>query len=108
LVKGIVEFIEADTEEARQKLPKPLDVIEGPLMDGMNVVGDLFGSGKMFLPQVVKSARVMKKSVAYLLPYMDKRKRREATTERRQSIVGDSQRRRARHRQEHRWRRVGL
>jgi len=74
LVKGIVEFIEADTEEARQKLPKPLDVIEGPLMDGMNVVGDLFGSGKMFLPQVVKSARVMKKSVAYLLPYMEKEK----------------------------------
>jgi len=74
LVKGIVEFIEADTEEARQKLPKPLDVIEGPLMAGMNVVGDLFGSGKMFLPQVVKSARVMKKSVAYLLPYMEKEK----------------------------------
>ena len=66
LVKGIVDFIEADTEEARQKYGKPLLVIEGPLMDGMNVVGDLFGSGKMFLPQVVKSARVMKKAVAYL------------------------------------------
>jgi len=76
LVKGIVDFIDADTEEARQKLPKPLDVIEGPLMAGMNVVGDLFGAGKMFLPQVVKSARVMKKAVAYLLPYMDEEKRK--------------------------------
>ncbi|GIE85109.1 methionine synthase [Actinoplanes regularis] len=74
LVHGIVDFIEADTEEARQKLPRPLDVIEGPLMDGMGIVGDLFGSGKMFLPQVVKSARVMKRSVAYLLPYMEKDK----------------------------------
>jgi 5-methyltetrahydrofolate--homocysteine methyltransferase len=71
LIKGIVEFIEEDTEEARKKYPKPLDVIEGPLMDGMNVVGDLFGSGKMFLPQVVKSARVMKKAVAYLTPYLE-------------------------------------
>ncbi|GIF07305.1 methionine synthase [Actinoplanes siamensis] len=74
LVHGIVDFIEADTEEARVKLPRPLDVIEGPLMDGMGIVGDLFGSGKMFLPQVVKSARVMKRSVAYLLPYMEKEK----------------------------------
>ncbi|MFC7528760.1 methionine synthase [Actinoplanes sp. GCM10030250] len=74
LVHGIVDFIEADTEEARQTLPRPLDVIEGPLMDGMSVVGDLFGSGKMFLPQVVKSARVMKRSVAYLLPYMEDEK----------------------------------
>ncbi|HEV2417865.1 MAG TPA: methionine synthase [Terriglobia bacterium] len=74
LVKGIVDFVEADTEEARQKYEKPLHVIEGPLMDGMNVVGDLFGSGKMFLPQVVKSARVMKKSVAYLLPFMEAEK----------------------------------
>ena len=74
LIKGVVEFIEADTEEARQKYPKPLDVIEGPLMAGMNVVGDLFGSGKMFLPQVVKSARVMKKSVAYLTPFIEKEK----------------------------------
>lgn len=71
LVKGIVDYIEVDTEEARLKYTKPLHVIEGPLMKGMNIVGDLFGSGKMFLPQVVKSARVMKKSVAYLLPYMD-------------------------------------
>ena len=74
LVKGIVEHIETDTEEARQKFVKPLEVIEGPLMAGMNIVGDLFGSGKMFLPQVVKSARVMKKAVAYLLPFMEKEK----------------------------------
>ncbi|MBC7388878.1 MAG: methionine synthase [Opitutaceae bacterium] len=75
LVKGIIDFIDVDTEEARQKYIRPLKVIEGPLMDGMNVVGDLFGSGKMFLPQVVKSARVMKKSVAYLMPYLDEEKR---------------------------------
>jgi 5-methyltetrahydrofolate--homocysteine methyltransferase len=74
LVKGIVDYIEADTEEARQKYGKPLAVIEGPLMDGMNVVGDLFGSGRMFLPQVVKSARVMKKAVAYLQPFMESEK----------------------------------
>jgi 5-methyltetrahydrofolate--homocysteine methyltransferase len=74
LVKGITEFIVADTEEARIKLGRPLFVIEGPLMDGMNVVGDLFGSGKMFLPQVVKSARVMKQSVAHLTPFMEKEK----------------------------------
>jgi len=74
LVNGITEYIDADTEEARQKYPKPLDVIEGPLMAGMNVVGDLFGSGKMFLPQVVKSARVMKKSVAVLTPYIEAEK----------------------------------
>ncbi|UCS92458.1 methionine synthase [Echinicola marina] len=72
LVKGIIDFIEQDAEEARQELNSPLKVIEGPLMDGMNVVGDLFGSGKMFLPQVVKSARVMKKAVAYLEPFMPK------------------------------------
>jgi len=80
LVNGITDYIDADTEEARQKYPKPLDVIEGPLMDGMNVVGDLFGSGKMFLPQVVKSARVMKKSVAYLFPFIEaeKEERRKA------------------------------
>jgi 5-methyltetrahydrofolate--homocysteine methyltransferase len=71
LVKGIVEYIDEDTEEARQLFEKPIQVIEGPLMDGMNVVGDLFGEGKMFLPQVVKSARVMKKAVAYLLPYIE-------------------------------------
>jgi 5-methyltetrahydrofolate--homocysteine methyltransferase len=75
LVKGIVDFIDADTEEARQKYGKPLLVIEGPLMAGMNVVGDLFGAGKMFLPQVVKSARVMKKSVAYLNPFMEAEKK---------------------------------
>src|SRR5258706_9653511 len=74
LVNGITDYIDIDTEEARQKYPKPLDVIEGPLMDGMNVVGDLFGSGKMFLPQVVKSARVMKKSVAILTPYIEAEK----------------------------------
>ncbi|HEV2330190.1 MAG TPA: methionine synthase [Verrucomicrobiae bacterium] len=74
LVKGLVDFIEADAEEARQKLGKPLSVIEGPLMAGMNVVGDLFGAGKMFLPQVVKSARVMKKAVAYLQPFMEAEK----------------------------------
>lgn len=74
LVNGITDYIDGDTEEARQKYPKPLDVIEGPLMDGMNVVGDLFGSGKMFLPQVVKSARVMKKSVAYLTPFIEEEK----------------------------------
>jgi 5-methyltetrahydrofolate--homocysteine methyltransferase len=71
LVHGIVDFIEADTEEARLEAARPLDVIEGPLMDGMRVVGDLFGSGRMFLPQVVKSARVMKRAVAYLQPYME-------------------------------------
>lgn len=74
LIKGITEYIEEDTEEARQKFDKTLEVIEGPLMDGMNVVGDLFGSGKMFLPQVVKSARVMKKAVAYLEPYLEAEK----------------------------------
>ena len=74
LVKGIVDFIDVDTEEARQKSKRPLDVIEGPLMAGMSVVGDFFGAGKMFLPQVVKSARVMKKAVAYLMPFMEAEK----------------------------------
>lgn len=74
LIKGIVDHIDADTEEARKKVSRPLEVIEGPLMAGMNVVGDLFGEGKMFLPQVVKSARVMKKAVAYLQPYIEKEK----------------------------------
>ena len=74
LVKGIVEYIIEDTEEARKKYPRPLEIIEGPLMAGMNVVGDLFGSGKMFLPQVVKSARVMKKAVAHLIPYIEEEK----------------------------------
>ncbi len=75
LIKGIVEFIDVDTEEARLKYGRPLNVIEGPLMAGMNVVGDLFGQGKMFLPQVVKSARVMKKAVAFLTPYLEEEKR---------------------------------
>jgi 5-methyltetrahydrofolate--homocysteine methyltransferase len=74
LVKGIVEFIDEDVEECRHKFTRPIEVIEGPLMNGMNIVGDLFGSGKMFLPQVVKSARVMKKAVAYLLPYIENEK----------------------------------
>jgi 5-methyltetrahydrofolate--homocysteine methyltransferase len=74
LINGITDYIDADTEEARQQFPLPLDVIEGPLMDGMNIVGDLFGSGKMFLPQVVKSARVMKKAVAVLTPYIEAEK----------------------------------
>src|SRR5207247_4201209 len=73
-VHGIVDVMEADTEEARQKHARPLDVIEGPLMNGMQIVGDLFGSGKMFLPQVVKSARAMKRAVAYLEPYMEDEK----------------------------------
>jgi len=76
LVKGIIDFIDVDTEEARQKYDRPLHVIEGPLMSGMSVVGDLFGSGKMFLPQVVKSARVMKKAVAFLMPFMEEEKRK--------------------------------
>ncbi|KPN20616.1 methionine synthase [Xanthomonas sp. Mitacek01] len=80
LVNGIDQYVEADTEEARQAAKRPLDVIEGPLMAGMNVVGDLFGAGKMFLPQVVKSARVMKKAVAYLLPYIEAEKARTGDT----------------------------
>ncbi len=80
LIKGIADFVDQDTEEARQKFARPLEVIEGPLMDGMRVVGDLFGEGKMFLPQVVKSARVMKKAVAYLTPFMEEEKRKNADT----------------------------
>ena len=87
LVKGIVEYIEADVEEARRKYPKPLEVIEGPLMAGMNIVGDLFGSGKMFLPQVVKSARVMKKAVAYLQPFMEAEKQRSGSRQAQGKIV---------------------
>jgi 5-methyltetrahydrofolate--homocysteine methyltransferase len=71
LLKGVADYVDADVEEARQRYPRPLSIIEGPLMDGMNIVGDLFGEGKMFLPQVVKSARVMKKAVAYLMPFME-------------------------------------
>ena len=84
---GVVDFIEVDVEEARLALPRPLDVIEGPLMDGMKIVGDLFGAGKMFLPQVVKSARAMKKAVAYLLPYMEEEKRRSGETHRAQGKI---------------------
>src|SRR5262245_35767238 len=80
LVKGMTEYIEQDIEEARQKYEKPLHVIEGPLMKGMNIVGDLFGSGRMFLPQVVKSARVMKKAVAYLMPFMEAEKQKSGAS----------------------------
>jgi 5-methyltetrahydrofolate--homocysteine methyltransferase len=82
LVHGVVDFIEEDTEEARQVAARPLDVIEGPLMDGMKIVGDLFGSGKMFLPQVVKSARAMKRAVAYLEPYMEAEKTKRSSAAR--------------------------
>jgi 5-methyltetrahydrofolate--homocysteine methyltransferase len=87
LVKGIVDYIDSDVEEARQKYPTGLSIIEGPLMDGMNVVGNLFGSGKMFLPQVVKSARVMKKAVAYLLPFMEAEKAQSGNHAARGKIV---------------------
>ena len=90
LVQGIVDYIEQDVEEARQKYPTGLAIIEGPLMAGMQVVGDLFGDGKMFLPQVVKSARVMKKAVAYLLPFMEageEGRRRRCRREPRGTIV---------------------
>ena len=88
LVRGITDFVEEDTEEARQNYGKPLEVIEGPLMDGMNVVGDLFAEGKMFLPQVVKSARVMKKAVAYLLPYLEIEKAKEKAAGREVQTAG--------------------
>merc|ERR1719277_2201001 len=81
LVNGISEYIDGDTEECRKLVPRPLNVIEGPLMAGMNVVGELFGSGKMFLPQAIKSARVMKKAVAYLLPFMEEEKRQKMIAE---------------------------
>ena len=87
LVHGVVDFIEQDVEEARRKLARPLDVIEGPLMDGMKIVGDLFGAGKMFLPQVVKSARAMKKAVAYLLPYMEAEKEASGAVHRAQGKI---------------------
>ena len=87
LVKGITDYIDDDTEEARLQYDKPLEVIEGPLMDGMNIVGDLFGSGKMFLPQVVKSARVMKKAVAHLLPFIEEEKRRSGSSQSNGKIV---------------------
>lgn len=87
LVKGITEFIEEDTEEARLAADKPIEVIEGPLMVGMNVVGDLFGAGKMFLPQVVKSARVMKKAVAYLLPYIEEEKAKSGNASQNNGVI---------------------
>lgn len=87
LLKGIVEYIDEDTEEARQKYPESLQVIEGPLMDGMNIVGDLFGEGKMFLPQVVKSARVMKKSVGYLIPFIEEEKKKNASPQQKAKVV---------------------
>ena len=87
LVKGLTDFIDQDVEEARRKYDKPLSVIEGPLMHGMNVVGDLFGSGKMFLPQVVKSARVMKKAVAYLTPFLEEEKKAAKEVEKRTKLV---------------------
>lgn len=85
LIKGIIDYLDDDVEEARQKYNKPLEVIEGPLMDGMGIVGDLFGQGKMFLPQVVKSARVMKKAVAYLLPFIEEEKRTNADSNQRKN-----------------------
>src|SRR5208283_4154021 len=90
LVKGIDAFVEQDTEEARAntaRYPRPLAIIEGPLMAGMRVVGDLFGAGKMFLPQVVKSARVMKRAVAYLLPFMEEEKERLGLTDQKNGKV---------------------
>ncbi len=111
LVKGIDEHAEADTEELRAEIEarggRPIEVIEGPLMDGMNVVGDLFGAGKMFLPQVVKSARVMKKAVAYLIPFIEAEKTDQAAQPHQgQDRDGHGQGRRPRHRQEHRRRRA--
>lgn len=87
LVKGITDFIEEDVEEARQKYPQPIEVIEGPMMDGMNIVGDLFGAGKMFLPQVVKSARVMKKGVAILIPFIEAEKEKNKNSEPKAKIL---------------------
>ena len=108
LVHGVVDFIEVDTEEARKELGRPLLVIEGPLMAGMSVVGDLFGAGKMFLPQVVKSARAMKRAVAYLLPFMEAGEGGLRRRGPRQDPDGHGQGRRPRHRQEHRGRGAGL
>ena len=115
LVNGITEFIEEDVEESRLRLQSPVSVIEGPLMDGMNIVGDLFGSGRMFLPQVVKSARVMKQAVAYLTPVPRSRPRRDHRRRRRghgeherHGSARHGERRRARHRQEHRRRRTRM
>lgn len=106
LVKGITAFIVEDTEECRQQCARPIEVIEGPLMNGMNVVGDLFGAGKMFLPQVVKSARVMKQAVAHLIPFIEAEKGDKPEAKGKilmATVKGD-----ARHRQEHRRRGAGL
>ncbi len=113
LVKGIDDYAETDTEELRALIEarggQPIEVIEGPLMAGMNVVGDLFGAGKMFLPQVVKSARVMKKAVAYLIPFIEAGEvARGRRPQQRHGHHGDRQGRRARHRQEHRRRRAAV
>ena len=89
LVRGIDEFIDGDVEEWRHLVPRPLEVIEGLLMSGMNVVGDLFGSGKMFLPQVMKSAEVMKMAVAYLLPFMEKEKEEKLKEQGLEAVVDD-------------------
>ncbi len=108
-----MHYIEIDAEEARVKLGRPLLVIEGPLMDGMSVVGDLFGAGKMFLPQVVKSARVMKKAVAHLTPFMEAEKAAmvaagEVVKAQGKDPAGHGQGRRSRYRQKHRGRSAGL
>src|SRR5205085_4987719 len=87
LVHGMLDFLDEDLEEARGRYARPLEIIEGPLMDGMKIVGDLFGAGKMFLPQVVKSARAMKKAVAYLMPFMEEEKQRLGTAARAQGTV---------------------
>ena len=105
LVEGIADYIVEDTEEARRQVERPIQVIEGPLMAGMNIVGDLFGAGKMFLPQVVKSARVMKKAVAHLIPYIEaERDPSAAAKQQRAGPARHGEGRRARHRQEHRGR----
>ena len=109
LIKGITDYIDQDVEEIRQQVERPLHVIEGPLMDGMNVVGDLFGAGKMFLPQVVKSARVMKKAVAYLTPFIEAEKSWGRLIDKcRENSAGHRQRRCARYRQKYCGRRAGL
>jgi 5-methyltetrahydrofolate--homocysteine methyltransferase len=106
LVEGIDAYIVDDTEEARLNAARPIEVIEGPLMAGMNVVGDLFGSGKMFLPQVVKSARVMKKAVAHLVPFIEAEKEPGASRSAGRVVMATVKGRRPRHRQEHRRRRA--
>ena len=107
LVNGIDEYVVEDAEEARLGAARPLDVIEGPLMAGMNVVGDLFGDGKMFLPQVVKSARVMKKAVGHLVPFIEEEQGGEVKSQW-QDHHGDRERRCARHRQKYCWRRAAV